>query len=112
MKQPETKFKEKVLAKLMVLKLQTKGKIWYLKTQEKATRGIPDILICAGGIFLAWELKVGKNKASGLQDFILQKINEAGGIAKVVTPENLDEAYMEVQCLCLLNLNRSSYEGK
>jgi hypothetical protein len=44
----------------------------------------------------AWELKVGKNKADKLQLFKLDCIKQAGGIARVVTPETLEEAIEEL----------------
>ncbi len=98
--QPETKFKLKVAPKLQSLKLKTNGGLWFLKTQEKTTRGIPDYLMCAKGNMVAWELKVGKNKASDLQAWTLNNIEKAGGVSRVVTPENFDECYKELECLC------------
>lgn len=103
MKQRETVFKEKVLSRLTRLK----PKLWFVKIQMVATRGIPDILMCAGGKFVAWELKVGSNKADSLQQFILNKIELAQGVARVVTPENFDEAFEELACLCSVKSEKS-----
>ncbi|MFV0534018.1 MAG: hypothetical protein ACK5MR_10235 [Cumulibacter sp.] len=47
------------------------------------TAGIPDLVICYKGIFLALELKVGYNKASELQLIHLERINAAEGIGLV-----------------------------
>jgi len=93
-KQPETLFKEKVLSKL-----RTIPNIYVLKVQMVATRGVPDILMCHRGQFIAWELKVGKNKPDQLQAFTLDRINKAGGMALVVTPENFAEEFRWLETL-------------
>ena len=53
---------------------------------------MPDILICAAGVFVALELKTLEGKVSSLQEHNLAKIKQAQGMAFVVTPEN----YIEV----------------
>ncbi len=93
--QPETRFKYKVKERLDAIE-----NLWYEKIQQVTIRGTPDFLICYAGHFVAWELKVGKNTATNLQQYILDKITKAGGMALVVTPENLDEAIVD---LLLLN---------
>lgn len=62
-------------------------------------RGIPDYLGCVRGRFVALELKIETGRPSALQTFIIGKINEAGGYARVVYPSNLDEVLREVSCL-------------
>lgn len=94
--QPETKFKVKVMAHLKA----TPG-LWFFKVQMVSVRGIPDIIGCYQGKFFAWELKVGRNKvaAKGLQAYHLRCIEEAGGIAREVNPENFQEIFKELlQC--------------
>lgn len=81
-KNPETKFKEKVLEDL-----KTIPNLWYVKTQEVSVRGIPDLLICYKGRFLAFELKVD-SPPEELQIYTLTKIKQAGGISSLVTPKN------------------------
>mgnify|MGYP006391053515 CR=1 FL=1 len=49
---PETKFQNRVLKDLKKL-----DNLWVLKTQEKTRKGVPDLLICANGKFVAIELK-------------------------------------------------------
>lgn len=51
--------------------------------------GIPDIVCCIKGRFLAIECKAGKGRTTALQDRELQRICDAGGEAIVVydTPE-------------------------
>ena len=89
--QGETKFKEKVLRKLKMV-----PNLWVVKVQQVAIRGTPDLLICYRGRFVAWELKVGKNQATGLQAFNLERIQDAGGVARVVTPETFPLAWDEL----------------
>lgn len=47
--------------------------------------GIPDIIGCIGGRFVALEVKVPGNKATRLQELVISRIRVAGGIAGVVT---------------------------
>lgn len=46
--------------------------------------GIPDIICCYRGRFLAFEVKTPKGKTTPLQDIAIRKICEADGIALVV----------------------------
>ena len=73
--------------------------IYIIKVQQVCKVGDPDILMCYRGRFIAWELKVGKNKATPLQQYKLDEITNAGGIARLVTPENVDECLGELLCL-------------
>lgn len=91
---PETRFKLKV-----VKQLEKVDTLWLVKVQQVTICGTPDILMCVNGRFVAWELKVGSNKATNLQQYTLNAITKAGGIARVVTPENLDECLEEIKCL-------------
>lgn len=49
--------------------------------------GIPDILVCLNGHFIAVECKAGKGKTTALQDRELQRIRDAGGHAFVVSDD-------------------------
>ena len=89
--QPETRFKNRVAADLKAV-----PNIWFQKIQQLTIRGTPDYLICYRGKFFAWELKVGNNKATPLQAYNLDMISKAGGVARVVTPENYDECFKEL----------------
>ena len=46
--------------------------------------GIPDIIICLGGRFIALEVKTEKGKPTALQEVTLRRIRKAGGTAEVV----------------------------
>ena len=71
----ETRLKEKVLA---MLKKEFRD-AWVYKTSDRWKSGIPDILVCKEGRFFAVELKVGNNKATRLQLYVLKQIKRAGG---------------------------------
>lgn len=70
--------------------------LWFVKIQMVSVRGIPDLLICHKGRFIAFELKVGDNDLDPLQDRILTRINKAGGIALELTPDNYKEVFDEL----------------
>ena len=53
--------------------------------------GIPDIICCYSGRFLAIECKAGKGKTTALQDRELAAIREARGMAYVVNETNIQE---------------------
>jgi mevalonate kinase len=46
--------------------------------------GIPDIIVCLNGRFIALEVKTEKGKITVLQEVTLRKIRKAGGTAEVV----------------------------
>jgi Holliday junction resolvase len=46
--------------------------------------GLPDIVCCYKGRFIAFEVKTDKGKTTILQEVMLRKIRAAGGIAEVV----------------------------
>ncbi len=100
-KKPETKFKERVLPLLRTLPHS-----WWFKTQMIALRGIPDIIGCLNGTFVALELKYEDDHEKGelapLQGYILRKIIEAGGLALECTPENWPETLAVLQKIARL----------
>ena len=53
------------------------------------TAGIPDIITCVDGRFIAFEVKTETGKTTALQDATIRKILAAGGQAYVV--RSLDE---------------------
>lgn len=88
MKQPETRFKEKVQRDLKKLPF-----CFPIKIQQRAIRGTPDLLVCLSGKFVALELKTDSGKVDALQEFTLISIAKAGGIALVVTPSNWEKIF-------------------
>ena len=57
---------------------------WKEHGGQYGTAGIPDIVVCYKGRFIALEAKAGKNKPTKLQAATIDKIRQAGGTAAVV----------------------------
>ncbi len=93
---PETVFTRKALIKLRAIRGS-----YFVKIQQVALRGVPDILGCVRGHFVALEIKVPPNKVrdGSLQQKVLRDIDDAGGFAAEVTPENLDAVIKELSGL-------------
>jgi Holliday junction resolvase len=53
--------------------------------------GIPDIIGCYNGRFIAIECKAGKGKTTALQERELDSIKAAGGLTFVAREDNLEE---------------------
>lgn len=100
--QGETRFKNKVLPILRKIPGS-----WWVKVQQVTIRGTPDIVGTVGGIFVAWELKDIGGSTSRLQEYHIRSINEAGGWARVVSPENLEEELQNLHNLPTLMAKRS-----
>lgn len=83
---PETIFKHRIRPLLNRLPRAT----WF-KIQQVSIRGIPDFLGCVAGRFVALELKASaKHSPDALQQYNLNAIEKAGGVALTVFPENWD----------------------
>ena len=67
--------------------LQTIPKLFYWKEHggQFGTAGIPDIIVCYKGKFIAFECKRPGGKPTVLQKITINKIAKAGGIVQVVT---------------------------
>jgi hypothetical protein len=59
--------------------------------------GIPDIICCFGGRFIAIECKAGKGVTTALQDRELAAIRTAGGMTMVVNETNIQELREKLQ---------------
>lgn len=51
--------------------------------------GVPDIICCVNGYFLALECKAGKGKTTALQDRELVAITKAGGLSVVINEDSV-----------------------
>lgn len=84
--------------KASVVKLLKKHEVYYFfpATHGFGRSGVPDIICCMKGIFVAIECKAGKGKTTALQDRELKRIKENKGIAFVVNEDNIHvlEAYL------------------
>ena len=75
----ETRLKNKVI---QFIKRKYPG-VWVYKTADRWTSGIPDLLLCIEGKFYAIELKVGRNRPTRIQQYVIGKIRASGGKAEV-----------------------------
>lgn len=67
---------------------------WYLKVWgggQFTKSGIPDLLICCNGYFVAVEVKAENGKPSDLQLWNIGEIKKAGGIAMVLYPNQFED---------------------
>ena len=83
---PEGKVKKKVLEML------TSNGAYYCMpvTGGYGRSGVPDIIACFHGKFLAIECKAGGNKTTALQEKALADIQKAGGSALVINEDNFE----------------------
>ena len=82
--------RESTFQNRIIRKLKKKPECWYVKIWaggfQKA--GIPDLLICYKGHFIAVELKNEVGKPSELQLVNIDLISKAGGSAFILSPLN------------------------
>ena len=72
--------------------LKHKGAWWCMPVGGGYGRaGIPDLLVCYKGKFLAIETKAGRGKTTALQDLCMEQITAAGGRCVVINENNLTE---------------------
>ena len=80
---------EKLVKTKVVRVLRDEGVYYFFPATHGFGRsGVPDIICCVAGKFLAIECKAGKNKPTALQVHEIEQIRLAGGIAVVVNEEN------------------------
>lgn len=92
---PEKKVKDKV-----VRVLKAEGVYYFFPaTFGMGRSGVPDIICCANGKFLAIECKAGKNKPTDLQEREMALIRTSGGVAVVINENNLEEVHNLVMAL-------------
>ena len=90
---PEGKVKKKVVDLLKKYNVY----YFYPVTGGFGRSGVPDVVCCMDGRFLAVECKAGKNKPTPLQEAEIEKIRTAKGHAFVINETNLDllETYLK-----------------
>jgi Holliday junction resolvase len=74
------------IVKLAVVKLLKQYGVYFFfpATHGYGRSGVPDIVCCINGKFLAIECKAGKNEPTALQQREINQIQQAGGMAMVV----------------------------
>lgn len=65
--------------------------------------GVPDIVCCVNGFFLAIECKAGQGKTTALQERELENIRMSGGMALVVYEEDMHIVQSAIQLLKMRN---------
>ena len=77
---PETRLVNQMVRKLKALKRQGHP-IWWLKIHGSPMQraGVPDLLICFGGRFVAIEVKTPEGKVTRLQKHTIEQIKAADG---------------------------------
>jgi Holliday junction resolvase len=84
---PEAKVKKKV-----VDVLKKNGAYYFFPaTGGYGRSGVPDIVGCYRGVFIAIECKAGSNKPTALQEAEMRKIREANGFTLVVNEDNIND---------------------
>lgn len=71
---------------------------WLIKIQggcNAPSTGVPDILTCIKGRFVAIEVKTPTGKITKIQQYQIDQINKSGGFSVVVT--SLSELRMELK---------------
>ena len=101
----ESQFQKKLCAKLD--KFINDGlPLYYFVKEAKSIRGIPDLILCCNGTFVALEVKRSADEAEktsgriALQKYTLTRIQKANGYGYLVHPDNLKEILQEVRNLC------------
>lgn len=100
----ESQFSHKITKRLDAL-VKEGYPLYFFVKEAGSIRGIPDLVICANGFFLVWELKRSSAEAaktSGrivLQRYTLSRVHRAQGRGRIVHPDNLEEAFHELMTL-------------
>ena len=92
---PESKVKRKVTDILN----KYNAYFFYPPSNGFGRAGIPDIIACYCGQFIAIECKAGKNKPTALQVRELRAIEDAGGYALVINETNIEQVEAVLQQL-------------
>ena len=92
---PERKVKDKVTALL-----QQYGAYFFSPPSNGFGRaGIPDIIGCLHGRYIAIECKAGKNKPTALQLRELELTHRAGGVALIIHENNISDVALALQSI-------------
>lgn len=75
-----------------IKKFLDEEKCWYVKFFANAytRKGIPDLLCCVNGFFLAIEVKAENGQATDLQKWNISKIRHCGGLGFILKPSQFE----------------------
>ena len=79
--------KEKTITNQILKNLKSEPECFAFKEHGGiyGVSGIPDIICCYKGKFMAFEVKTTQGRLSKLQEITIKRINESGGMAFKVT---------------------------
>ena len=78
------KMRESQIQRKILQYLKSIENLYYIKTVVTNLSGVPDVIVCYKGQFIAFEIKRPGGKVSKLQEYNMERIREAGGKAYVV----------------------------
>jgi hypothetical protein len=87
---PEAKVKKQVKDVLDAFCHDNKGYYFYPAANGYGRQGIPDVICCIQGRFVAIECKAGRGVTTPLQDRELVRIRHAGGVTFLINESNID----------------------
>ena len=83
----------------LVDKIQKIPNCKVITMEAGAVRGWPDLIICAGGRFVAWEIKIPPDKLSAIQKRRFEELAHAGALCQVVTPGNKNQRLEDLEVI-------------
>ena len=90
--------------------LAAQGVYYFMPVSNGMGRhGIPDVICCVNGRYLAIECKAGKGKPTALQEREMQNIVASGGLAVVVS-DDPDTFRAMGETVANLKLDRNFYD--
>ncbi len=93
------KILEKHFQTAVLKKLRALPNSYWIKINDRVTLGLPDIIGCINGYYVAMELKT-QTKVTRLQAHTLARMNKAGAFVFVTTPKTWDADFEEIIKYC------------
>lgn len=91
--------KEKNIQRSIRKYLKSLPDCWNCKGDTRDRRGIPDIIVCFCGLFIAFEVKrTDKDEATKIQKYEIGMIKRANGLAFVVSSVDEVKAVLDGVC--------------
>lgn len=84
---------------------------WFVKffANSFTKKGVPDLLACVNGYFVAIEVKAENGRASDLQKLNIDRIRCAGGVAVILRPSQFDDFKKLIDKLLKLDRQKVNY---
>ena len=93
-KQKEKSFERRVVSKLE----KWEGVLALPKSHPMGVKGILDRIFCVRGVLVSLEFKRSKSaKRDAMQKYYVKAINDAGGFAAFIYPENEEEVLASIK---------------